>query len=148
VVVFFLLLCKRIVGDRTSALGWAHELILTSHNSVLQGRKFSVTGLLGEHIAKDFEGGPMVIYRLAPQVSSTLWFSQFCSMFLFPLVSWVLTMRYLFRSSPDCSKSSNTFWGFYSTDMCTSVQFCPMSNVEAGLYLAMWGISGELRFLC
>jgi hypothetical protein len=47
-------------------------LILTSYNWVLQGRKFSVTGLLGEHIAKDFEGGPMVIYRLAPQVSSTL----------------------------------------------------------------------------
>lgn len=93
VVVFFLLLCKRIVGDRTSALGWAHELILTSYNWVLQGRKFSVTGLLGEQIAKDFEGGPMVIYRLAPQVSSTLWFSQICSMFLFPLVSWVLSMR-------------------------------------------------------
>ncbi|KAH8954875.1 hypothetical protein BDL97_08G104400 [Sphagnum fallax] len=33
----------------------------------IKGRKFSVTGLLGEHIAKDFEGGPMVIYRLAPQ---------------------------------------------------------------------------------
>jgi phosphatidylserine decarboxylase len=33
----------------------------------IKGRKFSVKGLLTENTYQDFEGGPMVIFRLAPQ---------------------------------------------------------------------------------
>jgi phosphatidylserine decarboxylase len=36
---------------------------------ILQGRKFSIKGLLGEDVASaDFEGGSLAIFRLAPQV--------------------------------------------------------------------------------
>ena len=44
---------------------------------LLQGRKFSIKGLLGEEVAaNDFEGGSIAIFRLAPQVLILILFKK------------------------------------------------------------------------
>jgi hypothetical protein len=47
------------------------------------------------------------------------------------------------------AQSLQTRSGDSTPQICVQVyNFAQLSNVEAGLYLAMWGISGEFRFLC
>ena len=42
---------------------------------IMQGRKFSIQGLLGNDVSTDsFIGGELVIFRLAPQVTDTIYY--------------------------------------------------------------------------
>lgn len=51
----------------------------------MQGRKFSIQGLLGNDVSADsFIGGELVIFRLAPQVTDTVYEIKFKSQHFWP----------------------------------------------------------------